>query len=75
MKQFKLYFPGNTSWPIMESTYEQLLIKAYKEGFTESYKLIDIDYKKSKYIVGSERPNYLINFIDKNWWAMDTTRD
>ena len=48
-EQFKLWFPKFTTYQDRISTYESLLEKFNNQGYKESYKLLDIEFKEFLY--------------------------
>lgn len=73
-KRFKLWFPSNGSigYELKSNVYEELLKKQKDEGFTQSYEILDKEYREFQYIdSGAERGiwGHLLNWIDKNWWG------
>ena len=63
---FELYFPApDTSYEKKISVYEKLLQKFKDDGFIESYKNLDIEYREFKYL---QNKDYFLNWFHKNWW-------
>lgn len=62
---FQLCFPPQTRYEQKISTYEKLLKKFEDDGFKESYKQLDIEYKSFK---NKEEGNYFLDFFLKKWW-------
>ena len=62
---FQLWFPQETSYEDKISTYEKLLKKFSDDGFLESYKLLDIEYRNFKNIADG---NVALNRFLKYWW-------
>ena len=63
---FELYFPApDTSFEKKISVYEKLLQKFKDDGFIESYKSLDIEYREFKYL---KNKDYFLNWFQKYWW-------
>lgn len=76
-KGFRLWFPPSDTIDYEKKTnvYIQLLNVQKKEGFTESYEILDKEYKKLQY-TDPDGPyskhkilGYALNWINKNWWG------
>jgi len=74
-KRFKLWFPQEDSigFELKASVYEELLQKQKDEGFTQSYEILDKEYREFQYT----DPNgsyggiwgHSLNWVNKNWWG------
>ncbi len=62
---FTLYFTKDGNYEQQLSIYEKLLKKFKDEGFLESYKALDIEYRDFKF--RHEGDNFL-NWFQKHWW-------
>jgi hypothetical protein len=63
---FELYFPApDTTYEKKISVYEKLLQKFKDDGFIESYKNLDIEYREFKYL---QNKDYFLNWFHKHWW-------
>lgn len=63
---FRIYFMApDTTYEQKISVYEKLLQKFKTDGFIESYKKLDIEYREFKYL--NEKEHFL-NWFHKNWW-------
>jgi hypothetical protein len=60
-REFKLFFPKGESDDIISGTYENLLANFKKNGFTDSYTLLDIEYHDWQ-----QKTNRLLWLSD--WW-------
>jgi uncharacterized protein YjbI with pentapeptide repeats len=63
---FKLWFPNHSTDEQIISTFEKLLRKFEKDGFIDSYQLLDIEYQTWRL-----QKQYKINWISlipKFWW-------
>ncbi len=74
-KRFTLWFPEEDSieYELKANVYEELLKKQMDEGFTQSYELLDKEYREFQYIDPDCDYGYvqghLMNWIDKTWWG------
>jgi hypothetical protein len=64
---FKIWFPPDDSatYEQKASVYENLLVKFKKDGFNDSYKDIDIEFRELKY---QNAGLSTVNFLEKYWW-------
>lgn len=62
---FKLWFPKNTSYEIKCNVYDAMLTVFKNNGYSNSYKNLDIEYQKFKYQYNNQLLN---NFIQEIWW-------
>lgn len=65
MELFELWFPNET-YEQKISVYEKVLKKLEKDGFKESYKILDIEYRKLKYREQGLMGVLLATFLE--WW-------
>lgn len=64
MELFELWFPSET-YEQKISTYERVLKKFEKDGFKESYKILDVEYRKIKL---NNEGLYLFAISQEWWW-------
>jgi hypothetical protein len=62
---FRLFFDPGASWEQKENVYDQLLKNFKDDGYTESYELLDKEYRIAKY---KQQGNYLFLLLDYCWW-------
>ena len=71
-KRFKLWPPGDTTeYELKANVYEDLLKKQKDEGFTQSYEILDKEYREFQYTdpgAGKGSWGKFLNWVDKNWW-------
>lgn len=73
-KRFKLWFPVEdaTGYDLKANVYEELLKKQKDEGFTQSYEILDKEYREFQYTdPGAEKGEWgkFLNWVEKNWWG------
>ena len=73
-KRFKLWFPEEESigYELKANVFEELLQNQEKEGFTQSYEILDKEYQEFKYTDRDSKYGvfgHLINWVDKKWWG------
>ncbi len=69
---FELWFPTSVTYEQKISTYEKLLQKFKNDGFLESYKKLDIEYRNFKNI---QNGDVVLNWFIKHWWNYGYNRE
>lgn len=79
-KRFKLWFPEsfqyqNVKFEDKSNVYESLLNNFEKRGYTESYKILDIEYQEFLYLSKIENGSVFVKFwyfivklVQRKWW-------
>ncbi len=71
-RMFRLYFPPNTSFERKSNVYQSLLSKLNNDGFAESYKTLDIEYRQATYRhEGSSFKSWFLGV----WWNYGYNRE
>ena len=64
---------GESGYEIKANVYEELLANQKTEGSTQSYEILDKEYREFQYTDSeSQYPQWwghTLNWIDKNWWG------
>lgn len=68
MQLFEIGFTDDESYEQRTSVYEKLLAKFKQEGFEESYRLLDIDYRRYKLLHDGLLLGKFLNLLQTYWW-------
>jgi hypothetical protein len=74
-KRFKLWFPSEDliGYELKSNVYEELLLMQKREGFNQSYEILDKEYREFQYTDPEGDYSWFwgqtLNWIDKNWWG------
>jgi hypothetical protein len=68
MNLFHLWFPDSMLFDQKRSVYESVLKKLKDDGFMDSYKILDVEYRYSVYQNSGWYDQNIVNPLQKHWW-------